>query len=1182
MDPIGGLVTLVPPARPRKPAAGVNFNLSYSEPFLGLNFTRLEDPESVNPVLFYRIAIGGVSVAAEETGIIPFTPFLYPNVWSIAGPIFTRTAEIRAVSEDGESAAAVVTLTFNQGATWYRPVTVTEIRDSGVSGGFNGRRSITAGTYDDIPNKVLRVYSGPLPFVSTNLGTIYSRAIDLPSGDDVVTPAENTATDTTIYTAAIWYDPETGESWVATAPDIMQIRGLLAVAPPVINSLTISSSAPANKVGSTLTANYDVDGETGVTLEWLAGGLPIAGANASTFVVTGTYDETEITVRLTAENASPETAVRTATPVTITRVAPTGQGTIPNGVHVQNSGASITINLSPYIASGVVTSITVSPANAAWSIDVDEQAATLNLSNAMTSREFTFTFANSGGSFTKTTTREITSAATSVPFVVKDGGIPVVYSSVNGAAITPTAGQPNDYWVYMHCRNPDETEITAPAGKGWVNLYSQGAAVGSHWEACWYRKQVAAGSGDGDTGVFPNSQNGELFLLRGGDPTAPFGTPVIQWLDGDTFVPYTGLTIEGDNSAVISRGSFASAITSQAPGKRTDSEDIHFSALNRRRRTMITTNNPVSVFSAEQVPNEGSDLSSGNRFTMAVEFKGVSTALQWPPAVPNSDVTEAMFITDPDDPDLAGFTEKAGHSRLRTSSDIVVSTTVAGNTFQLVYEPKGGVEGTPNSASPNVEQSWKYVTNTPQAVGSTAYLRLWWKTTISGETLYKLAWQAPPMQVPALDVDPEPEPGDLTLPALQFVFPASQSDTAMAVIKEGDYKDTNNGFVYIERSPAAVAVGYEARRGNSNADAAVIERLTRWTTPNNSPNMVGAYPAQHHLTFMALAYFAKRTPRVWNNVPNSVKQRCDALRDAAGFGTAGIWKEAGDADFKNVMGANNSTKPGANPNLHSAQEALWYAAAAYHGSVESFINRINTITVASVAERLNELNLSNAYQSWRPNRPSGAPSHAHIQQWARRQVRRGIPLSQPVRVWADCMDYSYGEKVYPGYYNSDGSIGIKGTSGNGKRKGQFYDSPPTSGSSLTKTMWDSIKNAPRGRCKEFQGSDGGGARSSIGYGTHAKFVLDTYSIIMLDAGFIKKTDSAVVSRKELLRVAHTYYMLCSTNHLGYLGWGINGTSHSYDFEPGDNERRRWMGLRYRNSLGGALLKMLDIEPVGTL
>lgn len=266
---------------------------------------------------------------------------------------------------------------------------------------------------------------------------------------------------------------------------------------------------------------------------------------------------------------------------------------------------------------------------------------------------------------------------------------------------------------------------------------------------------------------------------------------------------------------------------------------------------------------------------------------------------------------------------------------------------------------------------------------------------------------------------------------------------------------------------ASITLALASHAGNTATDARLLQQIRHTLSAGNEPTSNGGYPSQHEKHVTGMFVIAKHTPRIWNQLTNSEKTKIDLIMKgtfvASAFTTGdnNPFIKAGTQQYS-IDGDANIHRDW-NPNYREGMIGGVLVGVAYFGGpvpANAILTGYNHNQFLADLSANNLPNIRETFNWKAANSSSGAPTATQIQNAVANYSYYGYGLTDYMRIYQALNNDTYQKTVNAGLNNGAGINGAgKIVAGAGTL--------PNPG-------------AP-GMLKEFDTSDGGGARSSLIY-----------------------------------------------------------------------------------------------------
>lgn len=362
-----------------------------------------------------------------------------------------------------------------------------------------------------------------------------------------------------------------------------------------------------------------------------------------------------------------------------------------------------------------------------------------------------------------------------------------------------------------------------------------------------------------------------------------------------------------------------------------------------------------------------------------------------------------------------------------------------------------------------------------------------------------------------------------------------------------------------EWAPPYAVLGLASFSGNTSADARLTAALQNTASGGKEPAGGGGYPTQHEIQCVLAIALAKQTPRIWNALTSTQRNRLDIAMKGCLIGAA---YTSGQNNFQIAANTNDPIKSiraeparwkTSAPNFRIAPIGVMLAAHVYFGSAQAVLDYLNSyshsgLRAAAQAEGFtilaNTLNPSGANGSL-GTRPTATQVQNGVANWAfAKNNAAAIPLSNTRGLLEEAVNQSFNRTINSGL---NGGAGILV---NGVARGRIINgagSLPSSGQS--------------GMATELDYSDGGGsattskARSSMSYSMWGIRCAMLSFVIAGAGGLIVPTDAWVQTLKTKMHRGMTDFKYKSDN--GYRSFAHGGSGAGNEDWTTANESSNW-------------------------
>ncbi len=1146
---------------------------------------------------------------------LPFTPrardegapYDFSSIWQWGVPTFTKRFRLRAVSGAGEGIwSDWQAVTIDQSTSYYLGDSAWDFEeDRAASASANGLTLTSISPSRVVPDGwSLYAYAGPLPYNATNAAAIEAAARAIVPGGTLFSTASATV-GTALFAMLFLKSDDSVFKHPASSQKQLTVQGrYLPGAPTMVDAPVQTGNGKISGAQSVSNGTW-TGTPTSYTYQWYLGTTAIStGGNASTYTPGANADMLGLWCRVGAVNAGGTTYFDTA-PVTITYAAPTVAAALSAQSFSQVSGAYRSIDISGVFAgSGLTIEVVNGPTVTGvpvCSVNMTDMTLGIAVSSALAATAITLRASNSGGSVTSTFSLAIT-AGTAAPVPVFIG--PVAGSNTSGVvAYTDYLADDALFALIIRASGGGFTKPDLAAWSGQYDwtlidgtfLTVTGLSVGLYVRRCNGNGTDGA-LGDWNAGLTGSVAMPTYFKLRGVNWADPIGTIAAALKVSGINLDHPGLTtIEGANSVVISVGAFVTAQTGQQLGQRPGITDIVVTGAGARKRIGISSVNPVTTWAAaDDVPHEVvTDKASGAQFVAAFEVKGGAGAstITFPDPIPQADIT-VTEVTDPAVATAQGFSGVSGRLKtvLTSARAAALTQTIGSDTWTLCFELGANeVPAPPNSAKVFDSTKTEYYSISSLAKGVYAYPRVWWRRGTGANAVFRLAWSGAPILIQGLSGGTPTG----TLPAI----PSDVTGTANNALK---YKVSGKDFYIVPawgspnsgegydlttalgiRGPAFAVAAYASFTGDTSTDAMALQHFRAGLTSGTDVSLICGYGAQHDTGWFVAAYWIKNTPRLWNGtasagyadglspterakvellckaglVANAATMRYDRLADPTTFGST---------NWRCMNGVNNNPSTyNSNPNVRCAPRYNLLVIAAFMGGTQIAKDYLDSIvavpttgkvSVRSIYDALVDAGLTNAADSFKPSRPSGAPTYADIQARCNGWSSKGFTLIQPNSLWAEETAYTFDLKV--------ALTGGENVNTTARHRSTVLG---TASSALTALIGSD------GMCHEFDTTDtaaglasanGLGDRSSAEYGMWAIRLPIIATPVLLHAGIISRTNASVIAAMNRFKIGIAHFKELTRDTVGWDSYAQGGAYNSSKWYWTNQTLLRTLGYRW--------------------
>ncbi|OJH40935.1 lyase [Cystobacter ferrugineus] len=342
----------------------------------------------------------------------------------------------------------------------------------------------------------------------------------------------------------------------------------------------------------------------------------------------------------------------------------------------------------------------------------------------------------------------------------------------------------------------------------------------------------------------------------------------------------------------------------------------------------------------------------------------------------------------------------------------------------------------------------------------------------------------------------------------------------------------------------SIILAIAAFKGNTSADARLLQQMRYVLGNNRDPFANGGYMAQHERMMTGMFAIAKRTPRVWAQLTAAEKTKIDLIMKATLVGSAYTTSDTSNAGGATPTGIDGDTNLDRdwNPNYREGMVGAMLVSTLYLGGRTATDTFLDGYKHASFVTQLSSAGLTRLASVFNTNvsTPSaGAPSAAIIQSAIRDYRYKGLALDQLFDIYVLLANDTFSATVDCGL---NGGAGV--VLSTGEHSGYLVEGCAQ------------LPNKGKvGQLKEFRSVDANGARSSITYAYDGlKPDLINHAVLMAYGAIPSgTTTTAVVSRisvgaKDLFfKAAHGYRNYAKGKDQGLFQLPATGLGSGYEF-----------------------------------
>jgi hypothetical protein len=330
----------------------------------------------------------------------------------------------------------------------------------------------------------------------------------------------------------------------------------------------------------------------------------------------------------------------------------------------------------------------------------------------------------------------------------------------------------------------------------------------------------------------------------------------------------------------------------------------------------------------------------------------------------------------------------------------------------------------------------------------------------------------------------------------------------------------------------SIVLAAASHAGNTRADSRLLQQIRHTLTGGNEICANGGYPAQHERHVTGMFAIVRKTPRIWGQLTAAEKTRADLMMKAGLVASAFTTSNNNPYILANTqqytLDGDSNLNRAWNPNYREGMIGGVLVGMVYFGGATETEAILNSYNHAQFLSALNANGLSNAARTfnWKLANPSSAaPTASMIENGVRNYQFFNSKLADYLGIYTSLVNDTYGKNVNAGL---NGGAGVNGS-------GKIYSG--AAGLPMPGAL---------GMLKEFDSSDGGGPRSSLGYAYDGFRPHQTNQLVLIIGGYWPKGSSAAsaaVARMEIGN-ADLWYKI-SKSYIDYYsgqGRGVVGTA----------------------------------------
>ncbi|MFY0579400.1 hypothetical protein ACN28S_38675 [Cystobacter fuscus] len=205
----------------------------------------------------------------------------------------------------------------------------------------------------------------------------------------------------------------------------------------------------------------------------------------------------------------------------------------------------------------------------------------------------------------------------------------------------------------------------------------------------------------------------------------------------------------------------------------------------------------------------------------------------------------------------------------------------------------------------------------------------------------------------------------------------------------------------------SIILAIAAFKGNTSADARLLQQMRYVLGNNRDPFANGGYMAQHERMMTGMFAIAKRTPRVWDQLTATEKTKIDLIMKATLVGSAYTTADKSNAGGATPTGIDGDTNLDRdwNPNYREGMVGAVIVSTLYLGgrtATDTFLNGYKHASFVTQLTSAGLTRLASVFNTNVANPSAGAPSAATIESAIRDyryKGRRSISSSTSTCCW---------------------------------------------------------------------------------------------------------------------------------------------------------------------------------------
>ena len=306
---------------------------------------------------------------------------------------------------------------------------------------------------------------------------------------------------------------------------------------------------------------------------------------------------------------------------------------------------------------------------------------------------------------------------------------------------------------------------------------------------------------------------------------------------------------------------------------------------------------------------------------------------------------------------------------------------------------------------------------------------------------------------------------------------------------------------------APMLMAAAAKAGNTTADARILQQIRYTITGGNDITANGGYPSQHERHVTGMIAVVRHVPRIWDQLTPAERAKVDTMMKASLVASAFTTSDTNPyvlaRTSERALDGDSNVGRNWNPNYREGMVGGVLVGMAYFGGPDAVNAILNNYDHDEFVGQLKAYGLSNGYQTfnWKSANPSAsAPTGTQIENAVYNYRYLGLSINNPMGIYWKLTENTYGKNVAAGL---NGGAGINGYG----RILSGADALPNKGA--------------LGMLKEFDSSDGNGARSSATYAYDGYRVNQTNMYVLIANGYWNKASGEAASSLSRIKVGAT-------------------------------------------------------------